>query len=117
MTRPDGAILSVWNRRHSCWGLPGGKAEDGESVEDAQARELLEETHMVTLMSTHLWTWPTYTGSGRECWVFAVRAVGVPHSDEVGTGVGWMTREFLSKDPITGPWFQEFFAWLDARSP
>ena len=31
--RSDGRILCVWNSRYGGWTLPGGKVEEGETVE------------------------------------------------------------------------------------
>lgn len=42
----DGRLLLVQRRRPpeaGCWGLPGGKLDFGETVEDAIRREILEE--------------------------------------------------------------------------
>jgi ADP-ribose pyrophosphatase YjhB (NUDIX family) len=43
--RADGKILGV-SRKYdpNAWGLPGGKVEENESIEDGAARELSEET-------------------------------------------------------------------------
>ncbi len=115
VTRPDGAVLAVWNRRYKCWGLPGGKVDEGETLEAAQMRELQEETHLVTLAAEPIYEMATYSGSGRVCTVFAVRAVGMAYSTEVGTGVAWMTPEELCDAPVTGPWWREFFAHLEGQ--
>ncbi len=42
-------ILFQKRRDNGCWGLPGGCLELGETVEEAVARELTEETGLVAL--------------------------------------------------------------------
>lgn len=113
--RSDGGILSVWNRKYLCWGLPGGKADEGESIDEALRRELKEETGLDTqkIWYPELDCSPTYSGSGRMCYTFEVKPWSlVPHVSELGTGIGWQTREFLEKDARTGEWFRKFFAKL-----
>lgn len=50
---PEDAILLEKRRDCGWWGLPGGKVEPGESLIDAAAREVLEETGL-TVEITHL---------------------------------------------------------------
>src|SRR5208337_2707287 len=54
--RSDGRILCVWNSRYGGWTLPGGKVEEGETVEAAQARELYDvfRSHLFTFSSLSL---------------------------------------------------------------
>ena len=39
----DGEFLMIYNPSRNGWEMPGGKIEDGESVDDAAKREYLEE--------------------------------------------------------------------------
>ncbi|HWU01039.1 MAG TPA: NUDIX domain-containing protein [Terriglobales bacterium] len=45
--RSDGHILLQRRRDFDLWGLPGGNAEDDESIADSAARELREETGLI----------------------------------------------------------------------
>lgn len=112
--REDGSVLAVWNRNHRCWGLPGGKLEQGEPMHLAAQRELEEETGIFAPLRGPIYRAPTFSGSGRICYVFeSAGATGRPTVEETGTAVGWMTRDFLMSDQKSGAWFREFFAWLD----
>lgn len=44
VTREDGRMLVVWNKRYSGWTMPGGLVEKGETPVQAVMRELFEET-------------------------------------------------------------------------
>lgn len=115
------AVLSVWNRRYHVWGMPGGKVELGEDVRAAALREVTEETGMVVSIGEQLDVSPTYSGSGRMCHTFrgtVLSSLVDLRLMEVGTGVAWMTREFLmDQGNLDHPgyggeiseWFKTFF--------
>lgn len=42
-------MVIVFNGKKKTWGLPGGKLEEGESIEQALKREVLEESNMQLL--------------------------------------------------------------------
>ncbi len=45
LTTEDGKILLTWfNGTTPCWTMPGGGVEFDESIQDAVAREVFEET-------------------------------------------------------------------------
>jgi len=98
--RSDGRILCVWNRRSGGWSLPGGMVEDGETIEQAQERELREETGLETEYREPMFDGPVEgneEGRASQCHVFAVCAHGFWREREPGCPVTWLTREEFLK--------------------
>jgi ADP-ribose pyrophosphatase YjhB (NUDIX family) len=95
-------VLCVWNRRYKTWSLPGGMVEDWETPEQAQRRELEEETGMLTssarLVHEGPHGLPHKPGRASVVCVFLVEAVGEPRAMEDDCPVSWMTVvDFLAQ--------------------
>jgi len=96
----DGKVLAVSRKDDPRkMGFPGGKIDDGESAEEAAARELEEETGLRAVRLT-----PVYTAKeadGYTTTTFACRVEGNIHTDESGV-VRWVEPSVLI-DPKTSP--------------
>ena len=115
-----GKVLCVWNLRYGGWSLPGGMVEVGETPEQAQRRELLEETGLVTrhaklvFCGAHgIQALPGKERPGRGSIVnlYLVDPIGEPRVMEEGCVVTWLTvGDFVKGSP-----FGELYGWLLPR--
>lgn len=117
----DGKLLVVWNRRYGGWTLPGGKVEPNESLGEAQARELAEETGLKTVEAAVLFDGPHGLAQGADrathVTVFRVRTEGEAAEQEHGCPIEWMSRaDFVTKSPF-GAFYGKLFEEVPAWSP
>lgn len=122
--REDGRLLCVWNRRYGGWVLPGGKVEEGETVDAGQERELREETSLETLTRKQIYYGPVKSSkSGKPrlnadeaelkrasfVYIFRVTTEGTPREVEFGCPITWLTREeFLQWSPFRDLYVEVF---------
>ena len=106
----DGLVLVAWNDRFNGWAMPGGMVEPGETLEQAQARELWEETGLRTVEAqlvfrAELHLPPPKQDRSSDVHFFRVHATGIPRAENDSRPVTWLSWDDLCK------WspFREFY--------
>jgi 8-oxo-dGTP diphosphatase len=98
-----GKVLLVWRRYPPIgWALPGGFVETGESVEEACAREIFEETGLVITdhRQMHVYSDPMRDPRGQTIsTVFVSRPTGSPRAGDDAAEVATYPLDSLP-DPI-----------------
>lgn len=97
----EGKVLAVSRKNNkNDFGLPGGKVESGETVQEALVREVLEETGFLCEDSS-LSNSSEYNGAIVHCFeIHKFRKLEDSKEDGV---IKWVSRDFL-KQPIHSFW-------------
>lgn len=119
VTREDGKILVVWNKKYGKWAMPGGRIEEGETPEIAVRRELHEETGGFGLLGPLIFEGAhgeKLDDPTRASWVkvFKVNVTTHVYECEPGCPVTWFTRDEFLKWGIASAFYTKMFKALDA---
>lgn len=116
--REDGIYVLAVTRKGSCelWCLPGGKVDADETMAEAAARELQEETGVWVDAASHLMPLYTAMDSGNYiCTTFITTTRDMPDlklTAEPGTQVAWIALGYLlAHSPFTD-YYEKMFAHL-----
>ncbi|MGR0221716.1 NUDIX hydrolase [Agromyces sp. ZXT2-6] len=107
VTDADGRVLLVRRGREpqrGRWSVPGGRVEPGETLEEAAAREVHEETGLRVEVDRELWSVRVPIGDGREFEIhdFAATVAGgeLAHGDDA-TDARWVAPSELPELRLT----------------
>ncbi|MHC9046839.1 NUDIX hydrolase [Microbacterium saperdae] len=88
----------------SCWSVPGGSVDAGETLADCAAREAFEETGLHVQIIRELWVATVPTGDGRQFEIhdFLATAVsGVLAPGDDADDARWIAPDELHRLPLT----------------
>lgn len=106
VTDDSGRILLVLRGRdpgRGLWSVPGGKVEPGEGLEEATAREVLEETGLTVDVGRELWVARVPAGDGAEFEIHDFVATvtgGHLRAGDDADDARWFTSEELADLPL-----------------
>ncbi len=99
--------------------FPGGKVEDGETPEEAQARELLEETGLKTVSASLVYEGPhglkVESTRGSIVKIYHVRYFGLPKAVEVNCPITWLSKEEFLKVSPASEFYERIFPILESK--
>jgi ADP-ribose pyrophosphatase YjhB (NUDIX family) len=123
VARNGDRFLVVREVKHGqLWYLPAGRAEPGESLEEAARRETLEETGVDVTLEGILKIQHTPDRRGaRVRAIFVARPAGDPTPrttpNEHSLEARWVTKQELEKLPLRGPEVIALFDWVAGGAP
>ena len=96
---PERGVLLLWRHRFITdtwgWEIPGGRVDDGETPEQAAAREALEETGWLPGPLRHLVTYHPHNGTSDATFhvylASEVEHVGAPTDPDEAEQIEWLT--------------------------
>ncbi|WP_353829084.1 NUDIX hydrolase [Agromyces sp. SYSU T0242] len=109
VTDASGRILLVRRGRdpqRGRWSVPGGRVESGESLAQAAAREVREETGLQVAVGREVWVLRTPTGDGREYEIHGFAATdrgrgAEPVAGDDADDARWVAPEELGRLRVT----------------
>lgn len=69
-------LIHRFKRGKEYYVLPGGRVEDGETIEQAAVREVKEETNLDVSLDRKLWEYENEKGGGLEHYFWATKFTG-----------------------------------------